>query len=197
MMAPTDTDKSRERTGDGVSRGSRTRRSIRWFKTGGRLPGPGPGDPRVVGTQRARAPATVAGDRGLPRRSSTTDPRHPARGGQLAGAHVQSPVWIYWYPHEEAAYPQEFATNTHLLCDSRPARAYGWSKERSTRRSSRPRKPRGQCSHQRDAARAAREASAMVAHAETVGACRWPAGRGETWPGTCLAHHQQGSTQES
>jgi hypothetical protein len=92
--------------------------------------------------------------------------------GNWQGGQVQSPVWIYWYADEEAAYPQEFATNTHLLCDvgALPA-AYGWSKQRIDEAIFKAMEaPEGMFSINEMLHELPRETSAVLAHAETVGA---------------------------
>jgi nitroreductase len=89
------------------------------------------------------------------------------------GAHVQAPVWIYYYGSAEAARPAQFALNTTELVDvgALPT-AYGWSKQRIENAIDKAEQtPEGMAAIDELLHDLPHEASANIAYAETVGAC--------------------------
>jgi nitroreductase len=89
------------------------------------------------------------------------------------GAHVQAPVWIYWFGDVSAARPDAFTRNTIQLLEvgAIPA-AYGWAKETITAAiDAGEETPEGMASIQEILHDMPMETSTMMAYAETVGAC--------------------------
>jgi nitroreductase len=89
------------------------------------------------------------------------------------GAHVQAPVWIYFYADPEAARPDRFAINASQLVEvgALPG-AYGWSKQRIEDAINQAEAtPAGMASINELLHDLPHEASASIAYAETVGAC--------------------------
>ena len=95
------------------------------------------------------------------------------RADNWQGAHVQAPVWIYWYADIEAAFPDAFVRNTHDLLDvgAIPA-AYGWARDTiKAAIQEGVETPEGMASIQEILHNMPPEVSAMMAYSETVGAC--------------------------
>jgi nitroreductase len=89
------------------------------------------------------------------------------------GAHVQAPVWIYWFGDLDAARPPSFVKNTIELLEAGaiPA-AYGWAKETILAAiDGGEETPEGMASIQEILHDMPIEVSMAMAHGETVGAC--------------------------
>jgi nitroreductase len=88
------------------------------------------------------------------------------------GAHVQAPVWIYWFGDVMAARPDRFVENTiELLRVGAIPAAYGWAKETIVAAIEEGEEtPEGMASIQEILHDMTMEQSAMMAYAETVGA---------------------------
>ena len=89
------------------------------------------------------------------------------------GAHVQAPVWIYWFGDVAAARPDCFVKNTIELLEAGaiPA-AYGWAKDTILAAiKSGEETPEGMASIQEILHDMPMEVSFAMAHGETVGAC--------------------------
>jgi len=89
------------------------------------------------------------------------------------GAHVQAPVWIYWFGDVAVARPDNFVRNTiELLSVGAIPAAYGWAKD--TIRAAidgGEETPEGMASIQEILHDMPEEISRAMAHGETVGAC--------------------------
>ncbi|MEZ5215714.1 MAG: hypothetical protein R2705_01265 [Ilumatobacteraceae bacterium] len=89
------------------------------------------------------------------------------------GAHVQAPVWIYWFGDVAAARPDSFVRNTIQLLEAGaiPA-AYGWAKDTILAAiEGGEETPEGMASIQEILHDMPMEVSISMAHGETVGAC--------------------------
>jgi len=87
------------------------------------------------------------------------------------GAHVQAPVWIYWFADVMSARPDKFVENTiELLRVGAIPAAYGWAKETILAAiEDGEETPEGMASIQEILHDMTMEQSAMMAYAETVG----------------------------
>ena len=95
------------------------------------------------------------------------------RADNWQGAHVQAPVWIYWFGDLQAARPDSFVANTIQLLDvgAIPA-AYGWAKDTILAAiEGGEETPEGMASIQEILHDMPVEVSMAMAHGETVGAC--------------------------
>lgn len=89
------------------------------------------------------------------------------------GAHVQAPVWIYWFGDVSASRPDSFVRNTIQLLEAGaiPA-AYGWAKDTILAAiEGGEETPEGMASIQEILHDMPMEVSISMAHGETVGAC--------------------------
>lgn len=95
------------------------------------------------------------------------------RADNWQGAHVQAPVWIYWFGDIAAARPDSFVRNTIELLDAGaiPA-AYGWAKDTILAAIKDGQEtPEGMASIQEILHDMPEAVSFAMAHGETVGAC--------------------------
>jgi len=152
-----------------------TRRSIRWFKSW--EPVPRDAVQRILEHARwTTCPGNLQPWRAIVvyrDELSETDRELLLKADNWQGAHVQAPVWIYWYADIEAARPDAFVRNTHDLLDvgAIPA-AYGWARDTiKAAIQEGVETPEGMASIQEILHNMPPEVSAMMAYAETVGAC--------------------------
>ncbi|MGE0486990.1 MAG: nitroreductase family protein [Gammaproteobacteria bacterium] len=95
------------------------------------------------------------------------------RADNWQGAHVQAPVWIYWFGDMAVARPENFVRNTiELLGAGAIPAAYGWAKDTILAAiEGGEETPEGMASIQEILHDMPEEVSRAMAHGETVGAC--------------------------
>lgn len=91
----------------------------------------------------------------------------------MQGAHVQAPVWIYWFGDVQCALPEVFMERVkHLIKAGALPSAYGWSEEMIEATMVRGEEPPPGFPGVHELIHGMpKETSAQVAYAETVGAC--------------------------
>ncbi len=152
-----------------------TRRSIRWFKSW--EPVPREKIQRILEhTRWTTCPGNLQPWRAIVvyrDELSEEDRNLLLQADNWQGAHVQAPVWIYWYADIEAARPEAFVRNTHELLDvgAIPG-AYGWARDTiKAAIQEGVETPEGMASIQEILHNMPPEVSAMMAYSETVGTC--------------------------
>lgn len=152
-----------------------TRRSIRWFKSW--EPVPRESIQRILEHARwTTCPGNLQPWRAIVVYRDELDERSREallKADNWQGAHVQAPVWIYWFGDVDAARPDSFVRNTIQLLDvgAIPA-AYGWAKDTILAAiEGGEETPEGMASIQEILHDMPMEVSVAMAHGETVGAC--------------------------
>ena len=152
-----------------------TRRSIRWFKSW--EPVPREKIQRILEhTRWTTCPGNLQPWRAIVvyrDELSEEDRNLLLQADNWQGAHVQAPVWIYWYADIDAARPEAFVRNTHDLLDvgAIPG-AYGWARDTiKAAIQEGVETPEGMASIQEILHNMPPEVSAMMAYSETVGTC--------------------------
>jgi nitroreductase len=152
-----------------------TRRSVRWFKT--YKPVEREKSPEILEVMRwTTCPGNLQPWRAVVvwRDELDDDVREELlQADNWQGGHVQAPVWIYIFADPEAARPDAFATSTQQLIEvGAVPTAYGWSKTRIVDAIERAvETPAGMAAIHELLHDLPHEASATIAHSETVGAC--------------------------